>query len=579
MFKKRIEFIQNYLKKYNIDGYLVFMADDHGSEYTPLHYKSIAAISGFTGSAGFLLVLKDKSLLWTDGRYFLQASIQLKQSNTELMKMGQDCPLTDYLAKLRSVAFDFKCASVSFIKELKAKSPMIRLIDEADIIDKIWQDRSPLPLDKLWAPDEKVCLHSPLYKLEKTLSKIRCKKNYGTVISNLADIAYLLNLRGNDITYNPVFVSFMFLTRINGKNNYYLFINEKKLTTRIENFLKSNKIKILPYNDIYKMVSNFKGIVYFDPSNTNYKLYSLMKHRRETILYPTLSKAIKSNIDIKQTKKVHVKDGTAMCKLIYYIKKNVGKKYLDELTVADYLENLRRKQGAYDLSFGTICGYQSNGAIIHYSATKETNKEIKKEGLLLIDSGGQYKYGTTDITRTLALGNITDKMKFHFTLVLKAHIDLAMQVFNKDMTDYELDLITRKCIREHGLDYNHGTGHGVGHVLNVHEGPQSISPKNKEHPVKMKKGMITSDEPGLYFEGEYGIRHENEILCVRKDNTHLGFEPITYVPFDLDAVDKTMLDDAEKQWLNDYHKLVYKKISRHLNSYERKYLRKMTRKI
>ena len=267
-----------------------------------------------------------------------------------------------------------------------------------------------------------------------------------------------------------------------------------------------------------------------------------------------------------------------MCKFIYYIKNNVGKKQMDELSVSNYLKKLRFAQGAYDLSFSTICGYKEHGAIIHYSATKESSSKIENDGFLLVDSGGQYHYGTTDITRTIALNNITDEMKYHFTLVLKAHIDLSLAIFDKNTTDKKLDLIARKPLWDNNLDYNHGTGHGIGHILNVHEGPQSIR-HNKVVPTIMKKGMITSNEPGLYFANKYGIRHENELLCIKIDENHLGFEPITYVPFDIDAIEVSMLDENERKWLNNYHKLVYNKVSKYLNNKEKDFLKEITKEI
>lgn len=307
-------------------------------------------------------------------------------------------------------------------------------------------------------------------------------------------------------------------------------------------------------------------------------LYTLMKKKKNVNLWPTLNKAIKTNIDIKDSINAHILDGVAMCKFIYYVKHNVGKRKLSELSLSNYLAKLRRKQGAYDLSFNTICGYKDHGAIIHYSADENSNYEIYNDGFLLVDSGGQYLYGTTDITRTIVLANVTEIMKKHFTLVLKSHIDLAMAIFDKNETDASLDKIARKPLWDEGLDYNHGTGHGVGHILNVHEGPQSIR-HNKLNPIKMKKGMITSNEPGLYIEGQYGIRHENELLCVKVDDNHLGFKAITFVPFDIDGIDVLLLDENERSYLNNYHKQVYELISPYLNNKERKYLKEITREI
>ena len=394
----------------------------------------------------------------------------------------------------------------------------------------------------------------------------------------VVNLLYLLNARGKDIKYNPVFNSFMFLSKVNGVNTYTLYICKSKLSLEAKDKFEKQGIIVKPYNKIYKDVANFKHKIYYSPSKTNYLLYTLMHNKKDVELWPTLNKAIKRKMEIKDSKKAHIKDAIAMCKFIYYIKNNVGKVKMSELSVTKHLEKLRRNQGAHDLSFSTICGYKAHGAIIHYSADKNSNVAIENDGFLLVDSGGQYYYGTTDITRTLALNNITDEMKYHFTLALKSHIDLAMAKFDKYTLDSKLDLIARKPLWDVGLDYKHGTGHGVGHILNVHEGPQSIR-HNKANPTYMKKGMITSNEPGLYFEGKYGIRHENEMLCIQIDKNTLGFEPITYVPFDVDAIDVSLLSKDERNWLNNYHKLVYNIVSKYLTINEKKYLRKITKEI
>ena len=303
-----------------------------------------------------------------------------------------------------------------------------------------------------------------------------------------------------------------------------------------------------------------------------------MKNGRNVTLWVSNKKAIKSRVEINENKKAHIKDAISMCKFLYYVKTYVNKKKMTELSLMDKLYKLRRKYGSFEPSFSTICGFNENGAIVHYSATNDTNKEIKNDGLLLVDSGGQYYYGTTDITRTIALNNISDEMKYHFTLVLKSHIALANAVFSNDTTDAALDNIARKPLWDVNLDYNHGTGHGIGYMLNVHEGPQSIR-YNKNNPTIMKKGMITSDEPGLYFENKYGIRHENELLCVKNDKNTLKFEVITYVPFDLDGIDVNLLTNTEKEWLNNYHEMVYNKVNKYLTKREREFLKKATRKI
>lgn len=578
MYKTRIKQVQEYLNKNDIDGFIFFISDDHGSEYITSTYKSVAFLSGFTGSAGTLLITKDNSYLWTDGRYFLQASEQLKASNTTLKKIGEDETITEYIScNLKSIAFDFKVANVAFVSYLLSLSN-IKLVNEEKLLDKIWTNRPKMSKKKISVLPDRATHMSINKKCYKTLSSIKRKDNYGVLITALDDIAYVLNARGKDIKYNPVFNSFMFLTKVNGVNTYTLYMSKSKLSLESKEKFIEQGIDVKPYNQIYKDIANFNYKIYYNSNKTNYLLYTLMHNKQAIELWPTLNKAIKRKVEINDSKKAHIKDAVAMCKFIYDIKNNVGKVKMDELSVTRHLEKLRKQQGAYDLSFSTICGYKAHGAIIHYSATKESNVSIENDGFLLVDSGGQYYYGTTDITRTLALNNISDEMKYHFTLVLKAHIDLAMAKFNKATLDSTLDLIARKPLWNVGLDYNHGTGHGVGHILNVHEGPQSIR-HNKVNPTTMKKGMVTSNEPGLYFEGKYGIRHENEMLCISIDKDTLGFEPITYVPFDIDAINVDMLTKEERNWLNNYHKLVYNIVSKYLTINEKEYLRKITKEI
>ena len=578
MYIDRINYVKEYLRKNDIDAYIVFISDDHGSEYISDRYKSVRYLSGFTGSAGTLLITKENSYLWTDGRYFLQASNQLKVSNTILKKIGEDESIVEYIKEnVNSLVFDFKVANVSFVDALLANKPSLRLIDN-DLVNVIWKDRKKMSTSKVFALKENAYKYNAFSKCHKTINNIKRKGNYGVLISALDDIAFLCNLRGKDIKYNPVFMSFMFLSKIYGKETYTLYINKAKLDENIQELLKENNIEVKPYLSVYKDVKNFNDVIYYNKSKTNYKLYTLMNKKKDVNLWPTLNKAIKTNIDIKDSINAHILDGVAMCKFIYYVKYNVGKRKLTEISLSNHLEKLRRKQGAYDLSFNTICGYKDHGAIIHYSADENSNYEVYNDGFLLVDSGGQYLYGTTDITRTIVLNNVTDIMKKHFTLVLKAHIDLSMAIFDKNETDASLDKIARKPLWDEGLDYNHGTGHGVGHILNVHEGPQSIR-HNKLNPIKMKKGMITSNEPGLYIEGQYGIRHENELLCVKVDDNHLGFKAITFVPFDIDGIDVSLLDENERSYLNNYHKQVYELISPYLNNRERKYLKEITREI
>ena len=577
MYSERIKQVQNYLINNNIDGYIEFICDDHGSEYVNDHYKGVAFLSAFTGSAATLLITKSSSYLWTDGRYFLQASMQLLSSNTTLKKIGIDESIIDFISNnLKSVAFDFRVANVPFVKQLLANN--IKVINEEKLLDNIWANRPTLPKKKIISLPLNVVSCKASLKCHKELSHIKSKKEYFVLVTALDDIAYLLNARGFDIKCNPVFISFLLLNKTNDKEIYTLYVDKAKVNNKMQEYFKNEKITLKPYNSIYSDIKKINATIYFDSNKTNYKLYSSMKNGRNVTLWVSNKKAIKSKVEIIEDKKVHIKDAISMCKFLYYVKTYVNKKKMTELSLMDKLYKLRRKYGSFEPSFSTICGFNENGAIVHYSATNDTNKEIKNDGLLLVDSGGQYYYGTTDITRTIVLNNISDEMKYHFTLVLKSHIALANAVFTNNTTDAALDNIARKPLWDVNLDFNHGTGHGVGYMLNVHEGPQSIR-YNKNNPTIMKKGMITSDEPGLYFENKYGIRHENELLCVKNDKNTLKFEVITYVPFDLDGIDVNLLTNTEKEWLNNYHEMVYNKVNKYLTKRERKFLKKATRKI
>ena len=579
MYENRIRKIQEYLKEKNIDGYLLTICDDHGSEYIPSFYKSVAFLSGFTGSAGTLLILKEQAFLWTDGRYFLQAAEELKKSKVTLKKIGVDESIEEFIAiNVKKLACDFKTMKTSFILSLKKQCPYLKLIDEDQLLHKLWKNRPKLSNSPVFIIPRDKTLMRAKDKWVKTITKFKHNGDCGVIVTALDDIAYITNLRSCDIKYNPVLSSFLFIKKINNQLKCTIYIPQNKLNKELSDYLRQEEIETKSYNQIYEDIKNANFLIYYNADKTNYKLYNLMENKRNVVLYPTLRKAIKGKIEISESKKVHIKDGIAMCKFIYYLKKHINQYQMNEMSVSNYLAKLRKKQGAIELSFTSIVGYLDHGAIVHYAPSYQSAYPIKNEGFLLVDSGAHYLYGTTDVTRTIAFKNITEEMKKHYTLVLKSHIALASAIFDLKTTDAQLDLIARKPLWDENLDYNHGTGHGVGHLLNVHEGPQSIR-YNKKNPVVMKKGMITSNEPGLYFSGKYGIRLENEILCVSKKNGMLGFETITYVPFDLDAIEVKMLTKQEKIWLNQYHQMVYQIIAPYLRKCEQNYLKYATREI
>lgn len=584
--KKDIIKLQEFVKEGGLDAYIVFTSDDHGSEYIVDHFKTRAFLSGFTGSAGTLVITKDNAYLWTDGRYFIQAAEQLKTTDTVLMKSGEEGVVTlfEFVQKLSDspkIAFDFSTATVEFVETLKKAVKGVEIVDCGEIIDRIWTNRPEIEPTKAWFLPDKAAGESVKSKIENLQSDLEKQGCDVALVSSLDDIAWLINMRGSDIEYNPVNYAYAIVS----KDGATLFMDERKLDTKGRKFLSENGINLMPYQDVYGVAEQLSDRVLIDKDKTNYALFSRIANAKETDVFPTtLRKAIKNDIEIKNMKKAHVEDGVAMVRFMRYLKERAGKDDMSEISLADKLESFRRESRNFiDLSFDTICGYASNGAIVHYSATAQTDKKVKNKGLLLVDSGAQYRYGTTDITRTFAMGKVGKEEKEVFTIVLKSHIALARAVFRKGATGANLDMVARAPMYKFGMDFKHGTGHGVGYLLNVHEGPQNISPRASSPKYAVLPGMITSNEPGFYEEGKFGVRHENLILCVEKEKTAYGtfceFETITLVPFDLDAIDANMLDDEEKEWLNAYHDRVRKVIGKHLSGKDLRFLEKATRKI
>ncbi len=586
--KKEIRQIQSYLVDNGINAYIVFTADDHGSEYIDKHFKFREYLTNFDGSAGTLVITKDDARLWTDGRYFIQAERQLENSGISLMKEGEkDVPnIVEYIGSLSNaphVAFDFSYATVAFVNRLKDAIPTITLKNERDLTNEVWQSRPKLNLSKAYLIDD--CdagksISSKIATLKEDTKKQGCEH---ALISSLDDVAWLFNLRGNDIKFNPVNYAYA----ISSPDTTTLYIELCKLDDDTMRALSSQNVQIKPYFDVYNDAKALSGKVLVDTAKTNYLLYCSLQDKKETSLFATtLKKAIKNKVEIENIKKAHVEDGIAIVKFMKYLKENFGKIDMSEISLANTLLSFRKEGASFvEESFETICAYQDNGAIVHYSATPKTNKQVSDKGLLLVDSGGQYRYGTTDITRTYALGEVSLEECDHYTLVLKAHIALAMAVFPKNTYGNSLDMIARAPLYKHGLDYNHGTGHGVGYMLSCHEGPQTISPRavNTSATIPFEEGMITSNEPGLYFENKYGIRLENLVLCVNKklnaQKDFLAFETITLAPFDLDAVDVSLLNSEEIEWLNTYHQQVCDTLSPLVDDDTKTYLKKATRPI
>ncbi|MDE7212999.1 MAG: aminopeptidase P family protein [Anaeroplasmataceae bacterium] len=590
----KIREIQKKLVQANLDAYIVSSSDEHNSEYLSDYYKARAYLSGFTGSAGTLVILRKKSFLWTDGRYHIQASKQLEGKNIILMKQGTPGVPTieEFLAtnlhEENTIAFDGKVTSTSFVLKLLEKAPNIKINPNVDFISEVWEDRPHLPFSFLYKLEEFFTGKSFKDKLHDVKEKILEYQADIHIISSLEDQAWLYNLRANDIPHTPVFLAFTLIDQ----EACHLFIDPKKIDKIIEKYLKENGIVLHEYTDFYSYLATLENkSILLDLNKANYALYSLLNSKNTLINKPDptlLMKAIKNDVEIENTIHAHIKDGVAFTKLMYYVKTNIQEEAsISELSVQNRLQKLRQAQESYvDISFNTICAYKDHGAMMHYSATTESNYTLEPNDFLLIDSGGHYLDGTTDITRTLALGELTDMQKLHFTTVLKSVIALSEAIFLKGVKGMNLDILARGPIWKQLIDYKCGTGHGVGFLLSVHEAPNGfrwqIVPERNDS-AEFVSGMITTNEPGIYLENKYGIRIENEMVCVPKGKSEfgefLGFETITYAPIDLDAIDVNLLNEDEKNWLNQYHKKVYKLISPYLEEEEKEWLKKYTKEI
>lgn len=571
--KEELLVLRREMGKRGIDAYLVPTTDFHGSEYVNDYFKCRKYVSGFTGSAGTLLVTNDFAGLWTDGRYFLQAEKQLAGSGISLMKINQPGVLSirEYLAENLKpesvVAFDGRVVDADFGKSLETD---YNIKFDLDLVGEIWKERPALHGNEIYELPLEAVGETAESKLKRLRLAMEEKGADYHIITGLEEIAWLYNLRGSDVSHTPVFFAFSIISRDEDRL-YTLYPIAKVLEGR----------ESLPYFQFFEDIKELKkGSLLLDTKKASYTLVKSLPENVEIIsdVDPVEAmKAVKNQTELRCTENAHIKDGTAMVQFIFWLKSNVGKTAISEISAADKLETLRRQQtGCFDLSFDTISGYMENGAIVHYTPTPDTDRQLRPEGLLLVDSGGQYEDGTTDITRTIALGPLTDEMREDYTTVLKSNLELSMAVFEKGITGSQLDQIARNPLRAKGLDFNHGTGHGVGHILSVHEGPNRISPTGGDWPIL--PGMITTDEPGVYKEGAYGIRLENELVCVEKDGS-LAFEPITLCPFDRDAILPEMLSEEERKYLNAYHEKVYRVLESRLETEVRSWLREQTEEL
>lgn len=588
---ERISSLRKLMVERGIDAYIVPTYDPHQSEYVGEHWKARVWISGFTGSAGTFVVTKDVAALWTDGRYFIQAENQLKGSEIKLFKMGiPGVPsymewLKESLASGATLGFDGKVFPQSDIKQIEEKLSFkeIKYIYEYDLVGEIWTDRPELPKDKIFVLETKYAGKTPREKLEEVRKEMKKLDSDYYLLGSLDDIAWVYNIRGNDVACNPVVTSYALISM----DDAWLFLDKQKVSKEVENYINSNGIKVQEYDDVRKYVEGIKkgSRVFVDPSRINKWLYDGIPSECkivEGMNITSMLKAVKNDVEIKNLKNAYIKDGVALVKFLYWLDENLGKVKISEISVSDKLEEYRREQENFvEPSFDTIAAYKDHAPMMHYKATEESDYELSGEGMLLIDSGGQYLDGTTDITRTIVLGPITEEEKRDFTLTLKGHINLAKARFLYGATGSNLDVLARFPLWQEGIDYKCGTGHGVGFFLNVHEGPHRISPAPNN--VRLEKGMVITNEPGVYKEGKHGIRLENDLVVTTDILTDSGqfmkFEVISFCPLDLDGIDAKLLTESEREWLNNYHEKVYNKLSPYLNDSEKEWLRKETRRI
>ncbi|MGN8808879.1 aminopeptidase P family protein [Absicoccus porci] len=574
---KKLDALRQEMKKENIQAYIVPTSDDHDTEYVCSHFMSRSYLSGFTGSAGTLVVGLDQAALWTDGRYFIQAKDQLAGSGIDLMKMGVEgtpsisAYIVDHLSSGSVVGFDgrlFSEAMVEIYEEAFDKKDLI-LKTDLDLVDRIWKDRPVLP-------------HTSTFHFEKQYAGKTMGEKIAAVrdilsadhlmITKVDQVAWLFNLRAHDIPSFPVAMAYAIVSQ----DKASIYIDDSRLDATSRELFAKNHVTIRPYDEIYIDVQTLTGTVSVDPYTINSTLYRFIEADIEEEENPIeLMKACKNEVEIEQTKHAHLKDAIAMTQFMYWLKTNVGKIPMSEMSAAQKLHDLRASQADFiEDSFATIAAYKEHGAIVHYQSSPETDVPLQPEGLFMVDSGGHYYQGTTDITRTFVLGEITEYERKCFTWALQCHIRLEQATWLYGCTGEQLDMIARQPLWKHSLDFKHGTGHGVGHVLSVHEGPNVIRWQQAYTPFEA--GMITSDEPGIYIEGQFGIRHENEVLAVNLDKNaygqFMGFEPLTWVPFDVDGLDVDEMQPAEVAWLNAYHAKVYEKVSPYLNEQQRQWL-------
>lgn len=588
MIAERLALLRQELRREHLSAYIFPTSDPHQSEYTADHWKGREWISGFNGSAGTAVVTLTSAALWTDSRYFIAAAEQLEGTEFQLMKLKVEGTPTiaEWLGKElaeaadKSVGIDGMVASVNEVEALIAdlrNQGGITLQTNFDVLARIWKDRPAIPTNAIEIHPVELAGEEASAKLQRIRKALRTQHADGMLMAALDDIAWTLNLRGADVHCNPVFVSYLLID----SSAATLYINKEKVPADVEQYLQRQGVRVEAYEHVVQGLRDYLEYnILLDPNEVNYALMKMVKREVVRASSPvSMMKAVKTEAEQNGFRRAMVRDGVAMVKFLKWLEENPNQ---TEISVADKLETLRSEQPLYrGLSFDTIAGYEAHGAIVHYEATPETDIPLSQKGFLLLDSGAQYQDGTTDITRTIALGALTEEQKKVYTLVLKGHIDLQLLHFPDGATGTQLDAIARQPLWQHGLNFMHGTGHGVGSYLNVHEGPHQIRMDWK--PAPLRAGMTVTDEPGIYLEGRFGVRIENTLLIVPAEETECGrflrFETLTLCPIDTKPIIKEWLTKEEMEWLNGYHECVFRSLSSHLTSEENAWLRRATASI
>ena len=590
----RIGALRREMRGRGIDMYIVPTSDFHESEYVGDYFKARSYLTGFSGSAGTAVITQAEAGLWTDGRYFIQAQGELSGSPVTLYRMGEEGVPTvkeyveENLCEGGCLGFDGRVVNASdgeaYEKIVKDKQGKLAVLE--DLVGAIWEERPAFPKNPVFVLEEKYAGESAQSKLRRVREKMNEEQADIHILTSLYDIAWLFNVRGGDIAHVPVVMSFAVITM----EACVWFVHSEVLNDEVCRYCEENGITISEYEAVYGYAESIpaKKRVLLNKRIVNYRICSGLRSELVQAPNPTeWMKAVKNETEIANIHHAHIKDGVAFTKFMYWLKNHIGKETITEISAADYLQERRQEQELFmDVSFDTISAYGANAAMMHYAPTPETDAVLQPEGFLLVDSGGHYLDGSTDITRTLALGALSHEQKHYFTTVCRSNLHLAAAKFLYGCRGTNLDILARGPLWELGLDYKCGTGHGIGYVLNVHEGPNAFRWKQSTEPggdCALEEGMVTTDEPGVYLEGQYGIRTENELLCRKAQKNDYGqfmeFEIITYAPIDLDAILPEEMTERERGLLNGYHKMVYGKVSPYLNDGEREWLRKYTREI